>query len=44
MATDQSQNFLAQNAKQIGLAARTTLVRKQDLQPLTRNGGGATAK
>jgi hypothetical protein len=36
MPADNGKNLLAQNGKQIGLAGRATLVRKQDLQALAR--------
>ena len=44
MAADDRENLLAQNAEQIGLAARAAFVREQDLQAFARHGRGAAAK
>src|ERR1700746_2104683 len=44
VAADHRENFLAQDAEQIGLAARAAFVREQDLQALARNGRGAAAE
>ena len=41
---DHGENLLAQNAEQVGLAARDALVREQDLQAFARYRRGAAAK
>src|ERR1700733_465740 len=43
MPADHSEDFLAQDAKQVGLVARPALVGEQDLQALARNGRAAAA-
>src|ERR1700684_813012 len=40
---DHSEDFLAQDAEQVGLVARPTLVGEQDLQAFARNGRAAAA-
>src|SRR5262249_52763824 len=44
VATDQRENFLAQNSKQIRLMTLVALMREQDLQPFPRNRRRAAAK
>src|SRR5580700_8933527 len=40
---DHGENFLAQDAEQVGLVARPALVGEQDLQAFARNGRAAAA-
>jgi hypothetical protein len=44
MPTDDGNDLLAQNAQQIGVAARVALVREEDLEALARYRRGAASK